>query len=153
MKQQCMGLMWQLKRKQLGSDEQDKEEIATGYRIPAKLLHDPDPLDRMPNGGLQDCQYYDEIKGMGTLIKRCSAPDIIQPCKSGRSYGEVAYSAVGQWRNASCYKDLATDQWSCPGIVYTKMVVESLDPDSATRQVKERNAASSTCTYINIVWL
>ena len=131
-----MGLMWQLRRKQQGADEQDKEEIATGYRIPAKLLWDPDPLDRTPAGGLQECKYFDELQGLGTLIKRCSGPDVLQPCRKGRSYGEVAYSAVGQYRSGNCTKDPISRAWSCPDLVYSQMEIESLDADSKTRQVR-----------------
>ena len=137
-----MGLMWQLRIKQNAAHEQDVEELATGYRIPAKLMHDPDPLDKPPGRGLQKCRYFEEIGGYGHVIPKCSGHQIILPCGGGRTYGEVAYSAVGQWRNGSCIRDPASRAWTCPGIPYGKMVVESLDPDNSSRQVNLARAAN-----------
>lgn len=37
-KQECMGQMWQLRAQQQDARSQDVEAVATGYRIPIKLL-------------------------------------------------------------------------------------------------------------------
>ena len=64
LKETCMNAQWLLKRKQTGVDEQDRIEIPTAYDIPIKLLWDPDPFDRPPEGGVRNCTYgWTPIRG------------------------------------------------------------------------------------------
>lgn len=106
--------------------------LCPGFDSPP--LH-ADPFDRPPEGGLHGCEYYPELPGLGTLLKEGTGKSVVMKCKEGRTYGEVAYSAIGAYRNGNCTLDGPSRSWNCPTVTFRKMDIESLDADAATRQV------------------